>query len=344
MDKSSSAPAPSRNPACSFGARAWLCALCLAALVPAAFATEITLAPSPSVACLTLTPGTTDMPQYPLDLLLRKSGGKVPVELTFRGPDQEPLVKVLDELAGVEMIGAVKDHVSRLRVPCMGVNDAAVTLRQDYVFDPISHGKVMASQIQDPAYAQRRSQLGCLTHTTPGAVPRYPMFSARLQEQGNYLVELHFFAPDQAPEVKWLAESRSLSLKYAIQEHLKGLRLPCLDGGPLDGIQVYSFVFSGGERTVLTDMTLTTLMAQSRSLPKPAYFDLSGMACPFELRVEYYRPYASNRIRELDTSFPARLPFIDWLKNATLNLEPRDNIDVLGQPFVLTVPCGKVDI
>lgn len=327
----------------SIGARLLLSAILLAGFVSGAVATETTLAPSPTVACITLTPGRADSIEYPQDLLARKDGGSVQVEMKFRRPDEEPQVKVLNDSAFAGLILAVKEHVSRFRVPCMGANDAPVTLRQDYVFDPNSHGKVMASQFQDEAYDERRSQLACLTHTTPGSVPYYPRFAQNEDQQGSYLVAMHFYAADQPPEIKWLATSRSATLKKALAEFLAGIRLPCLHG-PIDAIQLYKFTLDGGERTLLKDMTLKTMVAAARSVPQPAYFDFSSMACPFQLRIDYYQPYRYNGVTELDTTSSARKPFLDWLKKVTLNLSDKENLNVLGEAFVLTVRCGKLDI
>lgn len=321
--------------------------LLLAGAAPAAFADEPSLALSAAVACLTLTPGASDVIEYPPELLLRKDGGTVPVEFTFSSPTEEPRVKVLNELAPGDLIDAVKAHVRRFRVPCMGAHDAPVTLRQDYVFDPDSHGKVMAPAAEDLANAERRKQLACLTHTEPGSAPVYPrdlQTQARAQG-GRFLVQMRFFAPDKAPEIQWLAAAGDTSFKRSIQWYIEGLRLPCLQGGPIYAQQSYTFKMEGDdERTLINDMTLRTLVSVSRSIPRPVFFNFNNMACPFQLRMKYYQPFAANLVGELETTNLARRPFMNWLTQVQLNLSKEDSLGVMGESFVLSVPCGKLDL
>src|SRR5450830_144747 len=229
--------------------------LLLVGAAPAAFAAEPTLAPSAAVACLTLTPGASDVIEYPPELLMRKEGGKVPVEFTFSSPTEEPTVKVLNESTPEGLIDAVKKHVRRFRVPCMGVHDAPVTLSQDYVFDPDSHGKVMAPVPEDLADAEKGKLLACLTHTEPGSAPVYPrdlQTQARAQG-GRFLVGMRFFAPDKAPEIQWLAAAGDSSFKHSIRWYADGLRLPCLQNGPIYASQFYVFKMEGDdERTLIS--------------------------------------------------------------------------------------------
>jgi hypothetical protein len=294
---------------------------------------------------LTLTPGASDAIEYPPELLMRKDGGTVSVELTFSSPTEEPRVKVMSKLAFDDLIDVVKKRVSRFRVPCMGAHDAPVTLSQDYVFDPDSHGKTMVSAPEDLANAEKKKQLACLTHTVPGSAPIYPRGqTGDSVNQGRFLVDMRFFAPDKAPEIKWLAASRNIRFKRAIEKYAEGLRLPCLQNGPIDATQLYDFRMDGGERTLLKDMTLRTLVSTSRSIPRPAFFDFKSMACPFELKIGYRQPFMTNAVEEAEPTNPARKPFIDWLKQVRLNLSEDDSLGVLGDSFFLSVPCGKLDI
>ena len=319
--------------------------LLMGGAAPVAFAFEPTLAPSAAVACLMFTPGESDAIEYPPDLLMRKEGGTVSVEFTFSGPTEEPRVKVLNKSASDGLIDVVKKHVSRFRVPCMGVHDAPVTLSQDYVFDPYSHGKTMFSAPEDSADVERRKLLVCLKHTVPGSSPNYPRDLLTRGQEGRLVIEMHFVAPDKAPEIKWLAVSHT-QLKHAVAEYVAGLRLPCWHDGPIDMVQDYVFKIDGGsgERTLIKDMTLRTLVSVSRSIPRPAFFDFNNMACPFELQILYNQPYMKNSVREAEPTNPARKPFFDWLTQVRLNLSKEDSLGIMGETFVLSVPCGKLDI
>lgn len=61
---------------------------------PAALANDTTLAPSAALTCLTLPPGAPTQPVYPAQLLERKNGGTLHVELLFTSPNKKPGFKV----------------------------------------------------------------------------------------------------------------------------------------------------------------------------------------------------------------------------------------------------------
>ncbi len=308
-----------------------------------ALADQPMLAPSPTIACMTLTDKNARV-EYPEFAFARKDGGVVPVELIFYAPNEAPKVRVTDDTAYYEMIRAVERYVVHFRMPCMKIGDPPVTIRQSYVFQPNDGRKVMASETLDAADEARHSHLSCMTHINPGSKPDYPKISRRNEEQGKFFVEMLFTSPDKPPELKWLAASKSLPLRASIEKFVEGYRLPCLKSESLIAKQLFSFEIAYGERHILKDSTLKTLVRSAREVPQPAYFDFNTMGCPFDLRIKYFRPYSTNTVSELDSSNPARAPLLNWLSMVTLKLRGDDNIANLGNEFTLTIPCGQLDL
>lgn len=325
---------------------ALLCAGLLAsAVMPnTARAHDASLAASPESVCLTHLSGEDAKPPYPPDLLERKDGGTVTVDLIFRKPGQAPEVKLNGAQVDHGFISVVKKHVADLRIPCMQPDSPAVTLRQSYVFTPNDGRKVIASMPEDLADSKRQEQLACMSYTGGKADFYYPKSALRREEQGNYLVKLRFAGPDQAPAVEWLAAAPSSTLKNAVLTSVASMRLPCLQDQALTVEYLFKYRLNGGKRTLLRDMNLAQFLSLASSYSSPAYFDLNSMACPFDLRVSYRRPYAGNRVSELEAADPARKPLLSWLSKVTLKLREEDNINVLGEEFLLTVPCGALDL
>lgn len=314
--------------------------LILGLLPSGAQASELTLATSPALACLTLTPGKSDQLEYPENLFQSKDGGTVPVELRFNGPDTAPEVRITDDGGWGELRSAVTAHVKRFRLPCMHKDDKQVILRQSYVFIPNDGRKVMSSGFEDAADKERRAQLACISHIDAMTKPIYPYTAT----QGNFLLNLRFEAPDQSPSLEWLAASNSPILRGALTQYAQGLRMPCLKNGPVTAQKLFKFQIEDGSRALIRDMTLVAFLRAASDIPKPVYFDFDRMSCPFDLRINYYRPFKNNHIAEIETSNPARLPLIKWLSKMTLQLNEKLSLDVLGDEFTVTVPCGQLDL
>jgi len=251
---------------------------------------------------------------------------------------------VLDESQFDDLIGTVTRFVARYRLPCYTAGAAPVTLRQNYVFVPNDGRKVMSSGTVDVADTRRRADLACLTHIDSKRKPDYPLYAREHEGQGKFLVSLRFDAPDRAPEVEWLADAPDYSLHLAVKRYIEGLRLPCLHDGPITFSHFFIFRLDGGSRTTLRDMTLQRFVQAAKDLPLPAYFDFSTMACPFDVRINYMRPYKDNLVRELENSNPARKPLLDWLSKLTFNLRKNDSLKVIGDEFTLSVPCGTLNL
>lgn len=323
----------------------WLGAMLVSLLLAAPLrAQEVSLAPSLAQGCLILLPGGPDRPEYPESALKRKDGATVSVELQFDSPHYIPSVRWLDDNYGSSFKEAVSAHVARYRVPCIPEQGGKALLRQTFVFDPSDGRKVMASVPQDPVDAQRNEVLGCLGHTKGKLLPDYGMSALRDGEQGKYWVSLDFQAPDQAPQVRWLAESPSWRLKEAVAEHVKELRLPCMTASPVRVEQLFNFRIEEGARTRIKDMDLQKFLGAAQNLPLPALFDTRNMACPFDLRVRYYQPHGLNQVGELEQSNPVRQPFLDWLAQVKLKVDAATSLLLLGEQFTLSVPCVRVDL
>ena len=114
--------------------------------------------------------------------------------------------------------------------------------------------------------------------------------------------------------------------------------MPCLGSQPVEPTQLFIFKIDGGARTVLNDLSLVQLVGAARDVPAGVYFDLNTMQCPFSLRLSYFRPHVPNEVRSLDTHYPARQAFMDWLSQITLNLPDVRNTVPQGTSTVIVWP------
>jgi hypothetical protein len=322
----------------------WLALLAFygAAALPA-HAQRTLAAPSAAETCLTLTQGAATKPEYPEEALLRKAGGTVSVRMVFSDAESAPDVDLQGNRVAPLLMDVVRKHVAQYRVPCLKAGEPAVTMTQDFVFDPNGGRKVMHSDPVDVEAAQRQAQLACLKVVE---LPLRRDTPYGLDGAAHLVItRMHFKAPDRAPEIEWLATP---NLTTAVKEHVKAyaarMRLPCLKQGPVVGLQVFQFTSEDQQEVVLKDMSLKAWVGSAKAFPEPAYFDFTTMGCPFEVRISYYQPYLPNRVAEFDTSNPARRTFLDWLAHVTLNLDEKTNMAVTGGRVVLAVPCGKLDL
>ena len=324
---------------------AWaLCCVAVAATTTAR-AQQSELGVSASLGCLAPSLEQRGVPTYPENLLRGKDGGTVHIELTFTAPDAAPRMTLLNkEVVFDALVDAVRDHVRRLRLPCMNPAADPVTLRQDYVFVPNDGRKVMASALVDRADEARRRMLACISHAEGIPRPEYPAESRRREEQGKVFLKVRFVAPDKPPEVDVLASTKFNALRAAVLKHAEGLRLPCLKAEPIEVTQLYIYKLEGGARAVLRDTTLTQWLGAARAWRGPVFFDFATMGCPFDVRLSYFAPHASNGVREVETSNAARRPFLDWLAKIELNFPEPTNTRLLGDTTTISIPCGTLDL
>lgn len=312
-----------------------------------ASAQQTSLGPSSALACLTPGPAERGGPAYPPEALERKDGGTVEVELTFVHPTRAPSIKVVDAAGTfVTLVEAVLEHTKLFRVPCLKPGDAPVVLRQQYVFVPNDGRKVMASALTDAADPRRTELLQCMVNKAGDKLPNYPEKARRKEEQGNFLLDVHFVAADAPPQLKMIAAPKEMwRLRAAVERYADDLRMPCLPVGEAMTIrQAYQFRLDGGARTLLRDVGLLSFLRGAKQVPRPVYFDLDRMGCPFSVRIQYFRPHEANAVSEVDNSNPARLPLLDWLSKIEINLSEALSQEVLGSTLDVLVPCGKIDL
>lgn len=97
-----------------------------------------------------------------------------------------------------------------------------------------------------PSEAQR-----CLTHSAgKDAQPEYPFAEFNNNVGGRVQVELTFSRPDRAPKVTILLQHASQRLVDAVLEHLRGLRVPCLDPNSSGVRFTQDYVFATDRRQV----------------------------------------------------------------------------------------------
>lgn len=104
----------------------------------------------------------------------------------------------------------------------------------------VAHGQTPELQPSDA--------LKCLSHTKgQGQQPAYPIAEFNANQGGRVQVELEFSRPDKAPEVTVLMQQAAQPFVDAVFEHLRGLRVPCLDskGHPVRLKQDFTFAADG---------------------------------------------------------------------------------------------------
>lgn len=314
-------------------------------LVTPGFASNIHVNSSPEAPCLSIIPGESDQIVYPSAALERKEGGTVEVNLIFDDAESQPKIKI-NGVLGSDVLWAVRQYVVRYRMPCMKPEDKPFSLRQTYTFNPNDNRQVVSYPRLNETEAKKQTQLDCMVNVGGNYQPDYPR-DARLRgslEEAKFYYKLTFSAPDQAPELEWIAKADEVALQTSIKNYVNELRLPCLTDGPVSTKVFFKFQIDKGARTLLKDMVLKQFVASARSFPAPAKFDLSSMGCPFDLRMTYMQPFDDNDVREYENVVPSRKPFIDWLAKIVLHLNEQQSIAVLGDIFTLKIPCGTIDL
>lgn len=119
-----------------------------------------------------------------------------------------------------------------------------------------SAGLMLSAMLAGGAFAQTpelqpSAAQQCLTHAAgKGAQPEYPAAEFNHNVGGRVQVELTFNRPDRAPEVTVLLQHASQRLVDAVLEHLRGLRVPCLDDKSAPARLKQDFIFAADRRQV----------------------------------------------------------------------------------------------
>ncbi len=268
-------------------------------------------------------------PAYPEDALRRKESGRVDAEFTFSGPDASPDVRFKGD-SGEQMLDAVKAYSKQLRVPCMAKGDGPVTLRQTFDFVPNDGRKVVWTSPVEPPSVRRQAEFKCMTSDTTMR-PRYPAESLRSNHEGAVVARLRFIAPDKPPEVEFLDNGGDGHFVSAVRPFTESLRMPCLQGEPLETMFHYRFVIDGNPRRVLNDLDLQQFIATVKKVPAgSAYFDTQRMKCPFDVRITFQQPWEPNLVQELEEDVPERHAFLDWMSQRQFDLPARASNALLG--------------
>lgn len=304
---------------------------------------QVRLEPSAASQCLRSVAGAAAAPDYPFTALKRAQPGKVTVRLTFTAPDGPPRVKIEATEGPEELIDAVLEHAKHLRVPCFPNKAEPVTLRRSYVFDA-SLEKVHWSRAEDAVDPRLAEQVSCITHRSGGKQPNYPPAAARADVQGRVLARLVFSSPDAPPTAEVVSSPVAHRLNDAVEQWVRGLRMPCLQGEPVRVSQLYFFHLDASAYGFIP-LSLLQVMKLSKGLREARLrFDTRQMGCPFELRMLYKQPFAPNEIGEVGEPNPARRPLLEWLSTVELDLSPQDHNTVFGDTASISVACLNIDI
>jgi hypothetical protein len=305
---------------------------------------------SPLVECLTPPPEQRGQPAYPEKAFEARLGDTVVVDLVFSAPDRAPRVK---RVGGPDFEDdferAVREHARDFRLPCLvrGVSDTPVTLRQTYRFVPTDGRRVFGSTPSD-TQAQARSRLVSCVSAPSRTTIAYPIAARRSEVQGAVIVKLRFEARDRPPVVEVLErppERGSAALEDEVRKYASKMRLPCLDDQTFDTVFTFHFRLEGAARLVMRDLPLQTLIAGVKGIRAAnVYLDLNAMGCPFDVQFALRRPFIDNDVSEIETRNPAREPLLDWLRRVEFVLPPAERNAIHGQPFVVRIPCGVIDL
>lgn len=322
-------------------------AACLAVWAPMvqAQAPDVRLAPSAAIECMTPAPALRGVPVYPEGMLEHGESARVLVELVFDRPDSTPELKVLESQGRSEFIAAVKDHVTRFRIPCAAAADLPVRLQQEYVFRPDGR-KVHWTTPTDLGDAARSRVLKCMAAKDGSKHPQYPTWARHAGAQGRVLAKLRFTGPDLPPEVTVHAASRAVKLlaTQTVQPWAERLRLPCIEGFAVESFVEFVFMLEGEAPFGFRNTGFVSFLRMAKNLEQPgAVFDTQSMGCPFDVALDYLQPYFPNRVGELEAAQPSRRPLLEWLSTLVLDLKPAEQDAVAGDTANFTVPCMKID-
>lgn len=321
-----------------------LLAGCLAA--GGALAQRLELEPSAAVRCLTLSGEGLEVPEYPVGAWKLDRTATVQAALRFTSPDKSPAVETTvrgGQGFVADFEAAVRQHVARLRVPCMDPESGPVLLNQIYEFRPDTR-QVHWAGTSDPADKARRAALECVAHRQGQTAPPYPALAERAQVKGRVLARLRFVGPDVAPQAEFFHRRAARQLKRAAEEWVRELRMPCHPGGVVEAS--YQFVFRLGDDAYgMKPMTLLQLLGSVRGLRQRGLtVDTHAMGCPFDLRFRFQQPLLPNRIGEVGDTDAARRPLIQFLEQVDLVSDEATLDAVYGDETVVTVPCVKIAI
>lgn len=283
---------------------------------------------------------------YPPEMLKQRVGGFYRVQLRFTDPGKKPEVEVLFEAGSDRLREAVLDYTDRMRLPCLSAGQTVVAV-QEFSFDALGVGRVKSPAPLNLPSPPSESYSRCLrTPAEPPELRGSEAFSRIRQalKNGNLIAELHFNAPDQAPQVDLLYDSLTTQDRNEILHYLSQYRVPCLPVGGKSGMQQHFTVrWSGNNAFAFNDLSIVKFLGLVKDLnAKPVEFNLDSMACPFQIRWGLGRPAVRNEAHEVGIPSANRLPLLKWLEEVELNLTKEQFEGLLGAELLIDVPCGTI--
>jgi hypothetical protein len=285
------------------------------------------------------------LPSYPTEERERKSGAHVRVLFTFVAPDAAPTVDIFFNSGSPAFAEAVKAHAIEYRLPCMPPGRAPVKMTREFNFSvtmsrAVSGGPARMSDLDQTCISFGKGR--------PDYPKSGPIWSQDLVPQGTVLAEVSFAGVDLPPAVRILFDGGHPKLGRSVADHITAqYRMTCAPslGFPLVGVQSFVFRIDGETQYRLKDVGLRSFVGALADLkPGGPIFDFHTMACPFEVELSHFRPYAGNAVYEVGAANPNRREFIEWLREARLNLPSDAAKQLVGAAIKISVPCGKLDL
>ena len=133
-------------------------------------------------------------------------------------------------------------------------------------------------------------------------------------------------------------------LAAQVEDWVKGLRMPCHQGEPVEGYIVLVFAFKG-KSFGFPPLTLQEWIGGTKGVSEQRLqFDTTTMGCPFVARLLYRQPNLPNAVAGVGAYNPARRPLFEWLASVELDLPGKALDSVYGDTADITVPCLKIDL
>ena len=288
---------------------------------------------------------------YPDQDLKMRLPGHIRLSLRFTAPDRSPEVTVLFRAASEAMMDDVNWHVRGYRLPCMAPGAEPVSAVQEFSYKPVvtepitwtAPRPVTGVPPNDPQTTNRQEIMACMR--TPKDPPDFAGSSLQ-RDVSNAFVLLSFSAPDTAPEVKVLYTSAGKAQVQAVTALVEQYRLPCMPVGAKPVVVQQHFQFRPygvGARVFKDAVPLMSFLSNMKGIRAMSTdFDLTTMACPFQVAWTLGKPGLDNSVGEVGKPDLNRTEFLAWLAGLEMDLKERQFEQLVGQTLIVNVPCLKL--
>jgi hypothetical protein len=165
------------------------------------------------------------------------------------------------------------------------------------------------------------------------------------------IVRLAFADPDAAPVVETVYAGGESRYAEGIIAEAKRLRLPCATSvAPVQSVEMYrvgsiNSGFREAEPKLKKDLQLAEVVRLVKGLKSQTVkFDLREMSCPFAVRFSPYQPYLANTVVEVGQAEASRAPFLEWLRNVSLDIPKDMMVTAIGRESMVAIPCAVLDL